>query len=252
MRNELCLCSCHGLGLGARQTGTDLIKLPMFNQSVFSEQILPQGALLGLSALPCWLWGLRSPLKPCPVPQQPGRGAQHPAGTGVLHQTSRRWAVSGSVSQGSLAPGSGGDPRGEGSVPQGQAPTGELRDLNALQPTWKNKQQGEPEPRARGSGSSPKHGSCSVSCKVHAHICTHMYTRTPEWVTRVRELPTALPIPTDSRGHSRHQGHTPTRALQRHMELLAFTASGKGFWLFLTYVPKHTDEKEINSRRTSG
>lgn len=206
MRNELCLCSCHGLGLGARQTGTDLIKLPMFNQSVFSEQILPQGALLGLSALPCWLWGLQSPLKPCPVPQQPGRGAQHPAGTGVLHQTSRRWAVSGSVSQGSLAPGSGGDPRGEGSVPQGQAPTGELRDLNALQPMWKNKQQGEPEPRARGSRSSPKHGSCSVSCKVHAHICTHMHTHTPEWVTRVRELPTALPIP------QTHVGTAGTRA----------------------------------------
>jgi len=37
------LPSCHGLGLGGRQAGTDLIKLPMCNQSAASEQIWLRG-----------------------------------------------------------------------------------------------------------------------------------------------------------------------------------------------------------------
>lgn len=47
MRNELCLPSCRRLGLGARQGGTDLIKLPMCNQLVVCEQIPRMGTLQG-------------------------------------------------------------------------------------------------------------------------------------------------------------------------------------------------------------
>lgn len=137
----------------------------------------------------------------------------------------------------------------EGSVPQGQAPTGGLRELNTLQPAWKNKQQREPEPRACESGSNAEHGSCSESCWC-THTQTHTHTH-PKMGDPGQRAPQSTPHP-----HGPMWGQLAPRLHACRGTLMAHGAAGihsprERVLVFFTSWPKHTGENEINSRRIS-